>query len=544
MAQLGHNDASFLRLLMMLLLFGIWFLSNNNNISSVEAKNAYATMMYVGTSRDYEFYIAIRVMLKSLARLKVDADLVVIASIDVHNRWVRALEEEDNAKVVRVENLDNPYKHQDNFDKRFQLSLNKLYAWSLVEYDRVVMLDADNLFLQKTDELFQCGQFCAIFINPCVFHTGLFVLQPSTAVFEDMVNELQNGRENPDGADQGFIASYFPDLLDKPMFHPTLNGSKLDGTYRLPLGYQMDASYYYLKLRWSIPCGPNSVITFPGAPWLKPWYWWSWPVLPLGLQWHEQRRKTLGPDWTSLSGLEKSGPTSCPVLNNPYNVLSSWFKSTSLLEWKIRNRPLPVWLLAIANPFNHNYSFDIIFRLNRYGAEMAVILIQSTVYLGILITTRLTRPSLSKLCYRRSDKSIGMMQNSLKLLALWSILAAYLTPFFIIPQTIHPILGWLLYLFGTFALCSIAINAFLLPMLPVLVPWFGIAGALMVMAFPWYSDGVVRALFVFGYAFCVAPILWAAMVRIMAGLQVSLEREGFMPRLGESSPPSWLNKLY
>jgi alpha-N-acetylglucosamine transferase len=86
-------------------------------------------------------------------------------------------EEEDGAKVLRVSNLDNPYKHQDNFDKRFKLSLNKLYAWSLVDYDRVVMLDADNLFLQNTDELFQCGQFCATFINPCVFHTGLFVLQ-------------------------------------------------------------------------------------------------------------------------------------------------------------------------------------------------------------------------------------------------------------------------------------------------------------------------------------------------------------------------------
>ena len=91
--------------------------------------------------------------------------------------WDGISEQEDGAKVVRVENMDNPYKHQDNFDKRFKLSLNKLYAWSLVDYDRVVMLDADNLFLQNTDELFQCGQFCAVFINPCVFHTGLFVLQ-------------------------------------------------------------------------------------------------------------------------------------------------------------------------------------------------------------------------------------------------------------------------------------------------------------------------------------------------------------------------------
>lgn len=89
--------------------------------------------------------------------------------------WSR--EQEDGAKVERVPDLNNPYKDQPNFDKRFKLTLNKLYAWNLTRYDRVIMLDADNLFLQKTDELFQCGQFCAAFINPCIFHTGLFVLQ-------------------------------------------------------------------------------------------------------------------------------------------------------------------------------------------------------------------------------------------------------------------------------------------------------------------------------------------------------------------------------
>lgn len=436
-------------------------------------RNAYATMMYMGTPRDYDFYVATRVLVRSLARFGVDADLVVIASNDVPLRWVQALEQEDGAKVVRVDNLNNPYKNQPHFDRRFKLSLNKLYAWNLVDYERVIMLDADNLFLQKTDELFQCGQFCAVFINPCIFHTGLFVLQPSAGVFKDMLHQLEVGQENPDGADQGFIGGYFPDLLDQPMFHPPANGTKLEGNYRLPLGYQMDASYYYLRLRWNIPCGPNSVITFPGAPWLKPWYWWSWPVLPLGISWHEQRRHTLG-----------------------------------------------------------------------YAAEMPFALIQTVFYLAMIAMTRLARPNFSKLCYRRTDKSTSLIQTSLKLVAIWSILAAYTVPFFLIPHTIHPLLGWSLYLLGSFALLSITINAFLLPTLTILVPWFGIIGTLLVMAFPWYQDGVVRALAVFAYAFCCAPLAWTSFVKVMTCLQVSLEREGFLPRLGESSPAPGFNKLY
>lgn len=64
-----------------------------------------------------------------------------------------------------------------------------------------------------------------------------------------MVHKLEAGSNSQDGADQGFLVSYFPDLLDQPMFYPPLNGSKLNGTYRLPLGYQMDASFYCKNLQ-------------------------------------------------------------------------------------------------------------------------------------------------------------------------------------------------------------------------------------------------------------------------------------------------------
>lgn len=260
---------------------------------STPKTNAYATMLYMGTPRDYEFYIAARVMLQSLVRLQVDADLVVIASANVPDQWQKTLNDE-GVKVKVVSDIPNPYSNQKNFDMRFMFTLNKIYAWKLTEYQRVVMLDVDNLFLRRPDELFQCGQFCAAFINPCIFHTGLFVLEPSNNTFNVMLHDINSGKENKDGADQGFLTNHFSDLLDRPMFHPPSDGSKLDGLFRLPLGYQMDASYFYLKLRWSVPCGPNSVVTFPSVPMLKPWYWWSWPTLPLGLSWHEKRVATIG----------------------------------------------------------------------------------------------------------------------------------------------------------------------------------------------------------------------------------------------------------
>ena len=143
----------------------------------------------------------------------------------------------DKDSTGRWDNIENPYRNKPGFNKRFTLTLNKLYAWTLVDYDRIVMLDADNLFLQNADELFQCGQFCAAFINPCIFHSGLFVLQPSVNVFRDMMHELKTLTKNRDGADQGFLVSYFSDLLDSPMFYPPANGSKLNGIYRLPLGH-------------------------------------------------------------------------------------------------------------------------------------------------------------------------------------------------------------------------------------------------------------------------------------------------------------------
>jgi hypothetical protein len=100
-------------------------------------------------------------------------------------------------------------------------------------------------------------------IVPLMHAGAVLVLQPSNETFSTMMHDIQMKKENKDGADQGFLTNHFSDLLDRPMFHPPADSSRLNGLFRLPLGYQMDASYFYLKLKWN---AQTRRITFTEAP--------------------------------------------------------------------------------------------------------------------------------------------------------------------------------------------------------------------------------------------------------------------------------------
>lgn len=237
----------------------------------------------------------------------------------------------------------------------------------------------------------------------------------------------------------------------------------------------MDASYFYLKLKWRVPCGPNSVITFPSQPWLKPWYWWSWPVLPLGLSWHEKRIHTIG-----------------------------------------------------------------------YGAEMPLVVLESLFYLVTMAVSMIAfkgiQPPLSKLCLMKPEQGFSFYPIVLKLLVLSSIVVSHLLPFFIVPRTVHPFMGWGLYLLSSMSILVVIKNAFQLPALPVFTPWIGIVGSLIAMAYPFYSNGIVRAIAVAAYAFLAAPFLWWALKRLLSYLDTLVEREA-LRMWGSSEPQSEMMKL-
>lgn len=85
----------------------------------------------------------------------------------------------------------------------------KLRAWELVEYDRVVFLECDALVLRNVDDLFERPELSAApdLLDPERFDTGVMVLAPSQQTFAKLV-DAADGAEGDEG-EQGLLNSVF-----------------------------------------------------------------------------------------------------------------------------------------------------------------------------------------------------------------------------------------------------------------------------------------------------------------------------------------------
>ncbi len=89
----------------------------------------------------------------------------------------------------------------------------KTQAWTLIEFARVVFMDADQLVLQNIDEIMErpmTHRLAAVpdVAPPIFFNSGFMVLEPSLATFQDLQKKMHVLPSYDDG-DQGFLNAYF-----------------------------------------------------------------------------------------------------------------------------------------------------------------------------------------------------------------------------------------------------------------------------------------------------------------------------------------------
>ena len=273
------------------------------------AKYAYVTIHYEGTKRDDEYALAVRVWAKSLFAHGIKQDVIILVSENVRES-TKAQFREIGCQLREIKNIENPYKkdadRRRSYKNHFEYTLNKLYVWNMLDYDRVIYMDADNIFFHNIDSLFNCGHFCAVYMNPCNFHTGLFVVTPNNDTYNDLLKSLAT-LPSYDGADQGFLVAYFEGLQKAPLFDPEhpFKEEDMPKMQRLPIGFNNNHIFHYVEgtmdqfrvFGLKDSAEPFYSLTYAIAPIAKPWYWWSYPVLDMHWYWNQQR-SLLNDNWT------------------------------------------------------------------------------------------------------------------------------------------------------------------------------------------------------------------------------------------------------
>ena len=191
--------------------------------ASAPSHRAYVTMLAGGDA----YVPGVEALGQSLLRTGSPYPRVVMFTDDVSGAAQRRLQAQ-GWLLRRVEHIANPCCATSQLYPRFARVFTKLRVWTLVEFDRVVFVDADTIVLRNIDALFERpGPFAAApdFFMPDQFNSGAMVLQPSVATFMSMVDQL--GRTGTyDGGDQGFLNQFF-------------HWYQLPVEQRLPIGFNL-----------------------------------------------------------------------------------------------------------------------------------------------------------------------------------------------------------------------------------------------------------------------------------------------------------------
>ncbi|GJD10219.1 Putative glucuronosyltransferase PGSIP7 [Galdieria sulphuraria] len=256
------------------------------SIQGTHDRHAYVTLLY-GSS----YLLPVRVMMQSLRVNSPDNfRKIVLVTSDVSENAIAQLHSE-GIETRKISSVNNPYAKDSKYDARFDEVMAKLTIFNMTDLDSVVYIDADSLVFGPLGDLFHCADFCAAFINPCLFNSGVMALKPSRTVFEDMMQKLPI-LPSYDGGDQGFLNSYFSSLYYAPVFDPSSENGTGGPLRRLPFGWHLDHILFYPRFRWEIPekpCGSMKIVEFLGGPFLKPWKWWSYLICDLSYVWLEYR---------------------------------------------------------------------------------------------------------------------------------------------------------------------------------------------------------------------------------------------------------------
>jgi alpha-N-acetylglucosamine transferase len=242
---------------------------------------AYVTLL---TSDSY--LAPVLVLSDSLKRVRSTRKLLVLVTAELSAASVDCLAQQ-GIETRLIQPIGNPASNEyiKNLWRKLKGTADKisLYAtvytklriWELTQYRKVVFLDSDMMVLENTDELFGRPDWSSVnaggelhqYRHWLGLNSGLLVIEPSSAVFNDMMAKISTLKSS-DWGDQGFIHAYYPRWPEQQDLHlPHIYNMPIEfidqyGTelgYRLPSSEKSDSKtiriiHYWRAYRpWQVP---------------------------------------------------------------------------------------------------------------------------------------------------------------------------------------------------------------------------------------------------------------------------------------------------
>ncbi|XP_062084735.1 putative UDP-glucuronate:xylan alpha-glucuronosyltransferase 5 [Humulus lupulus] len=161
---------------------------------------AYATVLHSSES-----YVCGAIALaQSIRRTKSTRDLVLLADKSISPNSQRGLRSA-GWQIVHIDRIRSPFAKKGAYN---EWNYSKLRLWQLVQYDKIVFIDADLLVLNNLDFLFLYPQLSAAGNDRYLFNSGVMVIEPSNCLFK-VLTEKTFELKSYNGGDQGFLNEVF-----------------------------------------------------------------------------------------------------------------------------------------------------------------------------------------------------------------------------------------------------------------------------------------------------------------------------------------------
>ena len=175
-------------------------LSAQFNWRSTELKRDIIKNIFV-TLADGEHAIGAITLARSLARV-TKIPLLVLYTTDSTPYFLSHL---SNVKLIKVASVVNPNAPK---QKRFMMTYTKLRIFELLEFTRIIYLDADTIVRKNIDDLFESDEFL---VAPDwgselteYFNSGMMAFSPCASLKDKIFSNLSK-YGSYDGGDQGYL---------------------------------------------------------------------------------------------------------------------------------------------------------------------------------------------------------------------------------------------------------------------------------------------------------------------------------------------------